>query len=242
MNELLILWWNLHNRFGNFPWADIIEVYRFMNITSLLQFKYVTLLLSASLFSLLFILKVPSLVLQSMAEKVKHTRAIGRRRREEKEEISQQILFFFKPVLLCFILLFAICYIKTLLVNMYEFIKAWTETSLRMKYINITSWIIFGWSFLLCCTLTKPSCKYIVMFVSNRNVIWIISSVPQKSPFSVVNKGVDIVMPFACILMFVCVCLFSCLSQRNREWEDGVGLPSLLNLWVCREVSLTQAD
>lgn len=122
--------------------------------------------------------------------------------------------------MLCFILLFAICYIKTLLVNVYEFIKAWTEISLRMKYINITSWIIFGWSFLLCCTLSKPSCKYIIMFVSNRNVIWIIYSIPQKSPFSVVNKGVDIVMPFACILMCVCVCLFSCLSQRNREGGD----------------------
>lgn len=108
MNELLILWWNLHNRFGNFPWADIIEVYRFMNITSLLQFKYVTLLLSASLFSLLFILKVPSLVLQSMAEKVKHTRAIGRRRREEKEEISQQILFFLTSFALFY---FIICYL-----------------------------------------------------------------------------------------------------------------------------------
>lgn len=75
-----------------------------MNITSLLQFKYVTLLLSASLFSLLFILKVPSLVLQSMAEKVKHTRAIGRRRREEKEEISQQILLFFNQF--CFVLFY----------------------------------------------------------------------------------------------------------------------------------------
>lgn len=205
-----------------------------MNITSLLQFKYVTLLLSASLFSLLFILKVPSLVLQSMAEKVKHTRAIGIRRREEKEEISHNEFFFLTSFALFY---FIICYLlyKT-------FIKAWTEISLRMKYINITSWIIFGWSFLLCCTLTKPSCKYIVMFVSNRNVIWIISPVPENSPFSVVNKGVDIVMPFACILMCVCVCLFSCLSQRNREWEVGVGLPSLLNLWACHEASLTQTD
>lgn len=79
-----------------------------MNIKSLLQFKYVTLLLSASLFSLLFILKVPSLVLQSMAEKVKHTRAIGRRRREEKEEISHNKFFFLTSFALFY---FIICYL-----------------------------------------------------------------------------------------------------------------------------------
>ena len=57
-------------------WSVLKQVIRrnLRNDTFLSQFKYVMLLLSVSLFSLLFILKVPSLVLQCMADKVKDTR------------------------------------------------------------------------------------------------------------------------------------------------------------------------